>query len=165
MRITDAQDPEAAGAGEEDLGDEAVEEEDEENELADGGGELAPEGAAAEEDGGGEAQAEDEGDGGDGELAEDGGGLRDGLAAETDAGFDALLPGVDVVLILAGEELAHLRVDAVDIGGDGEDAEEEGEDEEGDGAHFVRTGFALSIRDVGRRSCLRRDCSRAAIWP
>ena len=62
---------------------------------------------------------------GEGELAEDGGGERDGLAAEAEAGLDDLLPGVDVVLVLAGEELAHLGVDAVDVGGEGEDGEQD----------------------------------------
>ena len=63
----------------------------------------------------------------EGELAEDGGGEGDGLAAEAEAGLDDLFPGVDVVLILAGEKLAHLEVDAIDVGGEGEDSQENNE--------------------------------------
>ena len=60
-------------------------------------------------------------------MAEDGGGEGDGFAAEAETGFDELFPGVDVVLVLAGEELAHFEVDAVDVGGQGEDGEEKDE--------------------------------------
>ena len=81
----------------------------------------------AEGECGEEAQAEEDAEGGDGELAEERGGEGDGFAAETEAGFDDLLPGVDVVLVLAGEELAHLGVDAVDVGDEREDGEEDGE--------------------------------------
>ena len=77
-----------------------------------------------------EAQTGEECKRGEGELAKDGGREGDGLATEAETGFDDLLPGVDVVLVLAGEELAHLEVDAVDVSGEGEDREEK---EEGDG--------------------------------
>ena len=50
-----------------------------------------------------------------------------GFAAEAEAGLDDLLPGVDVVLVLAGEELAHLGVDAVDVGGQREDDQQQRE--------------------------------------
>ena len=76
-----------------------------------------------------EAEAGEQSEGDEGELTEDGGGEGDGFAAEAEAGLDDLLPGVDVVLVLAGEELAHLEVDAIDVGGQGEDGEQEEERE------------------------------------
>ena len=130
----DAGDPEAAGAGEEELGEEAVEDEDEENEFEGGADDCSGAGSVGERgDEGGvgvEAEAGEESESDEGELAEDGGGEGDGFAAEAEAGLDDLFPGVDVVLVLAGEELAHLEVDAIDVGGEGEDGEE---DEEGEG--------------------------------
>ncbi len=77
-----------------------------------------------------EAEAGKEGESGQGQLAEDGGGEGYGFAAEAEAGFGYLLEGIDVVLVLAGEELAHFEVDTVDVGGEGEDSEEKNE---GDG--------------------------------
>ena len=67
-----------------------------------------------------EAQAEEQCQGRDSELTQDGGGEGDGFATEVKEGLDDLLPGVDVVLILAGKELAHLGVDAVDVSDEGE---------------------------------------------
>ena len=129
-REGNAADPEAAGAGEEDLRDEAVEDEDEEDELEGGADDLGKAGDVDElrEEGGVgvEAEAGEKGDGGEGKQAEDGGGECDGLAAEAEAGFGELLPGVDVVLVFAGEELAHLGVDAVYVGGQRKDGEEDG---------------------------------------
>ena len=124
----DAGDPEAAGAGEEDLREEAVEDEDEEDEFEAARTTAPVLGVRASEGDergvGVEAQAGEQREGSEGELTEDGGGEGDGLAAEAEAGLDDLFPGVDVVLILAGEELAHLEVDAIDVGGEREDGEE-----------------------------------------
>ena len=55
----------------------------------------------------------------------------EGFTAEAHAGLDAFFPGVDVVLILAGEELAHLAVDTIHVGGEGEEDEEEKEKDGG----------------------------------
>ena len=83
-------------------------------------------------------------------MTEDGGGERDGLAAETETGLDDLFPGIDVVLVFTGEELAHLEVDAIDIGRKGEDDEQHEEGQKvGDsscadppgGGFFLREGF------------------------
>src|ERR1700678_3515049 len=130
----DASDPEAAGAREEELREEAVEDEDEKDEFAGCADDLAEAGSARkrwDECGlGVEAQAGEESERGEGELAKDRGGESDGFAAKAEAWFDDLLPGVDVVLVLAGEKLAHLGVDAVDVGSQGKDREEQ---EEGDG--------------------------------
>ena len=142
----DAGDPEAAGASEEELREEAVEDEDEEDEFDGGAGDLSGAGSAGERgDQGGvgvEAEAGEQSQGDESELAEDGGGESDGFAAEAEAGFDDLLPGVNVVLVFAGEELAHLEVDAVDVGGEGEDHEEK---EERDGVGV--SGCHLPPRD------------------
>jgi hypothetical protein len=96
------------------------------------------------------------------------------------------LPGVDVVLVLAGEELAHLGVDAVDVGGQGEDGEKNEEGEEVGGAHgrafflaVVRFAFCVvrspltvvrlvvvrEIRLAGSLRVKRSSASRAAISP
>ena len=107
-----------------------------------------------------EAQAGEECKGGEGELAEDGGGEGDGFAAEAETGFDDLLPGVDVVLVLAGEELAHLEVDAVDVGGEGEDREEK---EEGDGVG-VGGGHLLPRLCFSATRCCRDDTSFLVGW-
>ena len=129
----DADDPEAAGAGEEELGQEAVEDQDEEDELAGGANDLS--GAWSTDERGNEsglgveAEAGEQREGDQGELAQDGSGESDGFAAEAEAGFDDSLPRVDVVLVFAGEELAHLEVDTIDVGGQGEDGEEEEERE------------------------------------
>ena len=124
-----------------------------------------------------EAEAEEQGDGGEGELAEDGGGEGDGLAAKAEAGLDELFPGVDVVLVLAGEELAHLGVDTIDVSGEGEDGEEDGEGEEVRETHWgvlrcalsvlsLGAGFRVRVMSVGgRRSSVRSSDSRADISP
>ncbi len=51
------------------------------------------------------------------ELLEDGGGERGVLAAEAEMRLDFLFPGVEIVLHLAGKNLAELGVDAADVGG------------------------------------------------
>ncbi len=124
----DAGEPEAAGAGEEELREEAVEDEDEKNEFEGGADDCSGAGSVGErrdQSGVGvEAKAGEQSKCDQGELAEDGGGEGDGFAAEAEAGLDDLFPGVDVVLVLAGEELAHFEVDAIDVGGEGEDSQE-----------------------------------------
>ncbi len=124
----DADDPEPTGAGEEKLRDDAAEDEQEKDNLADGDDGFGPDASVGEDKHCEETQAEEGSDGGEGELAEERCGERGGLAGEAETGLYGLLPGVDVVLILAGEELAHLGVDTVDVGDQHQDEEEEGED-------------------------------------
>ena len=111
-----------------------------------------------------EAQAEDHAEGGDGELAEDGRGECHRFAAEAKAGLNDLFPCVDVVLVFAGEELAHLGVDAVDVGYEREDGEEDDERDGLNGRHartrFMRVGCsARSMRPLGRLNSRRSSAS------
>lgn len=146
----DPGDPEAASAGEEQLRQEAIEDEDEDNEFAGRADDLACARRAGERgDEGGvgvEAEARKQGKRDQGELAEDRGREGDGLAAEAETRFDDLFPGVDVVLVFAGEEFAHLEVDAVDVGGEGEDEQEE---EECDGVGVGRGHLPPRLLRVG----------------
>ncbi len=110
--------PEAAGAGEEELRDEAVEKKERRGRVS------AAERATwrpARGDGrrvGVEAEAEEQREGGERELAEDEAERATDSRPRRRRGSTELLPGIDVVLVLAGEELAHLGVDAVDVGGE-----------------------------------------------
>ena len=55
--------------------------------------------------------------GGKRKLRENGGGQRDLLAVEAETGLDVLFPKVVVALKGARQELTHLRVKPVDVGG------------------------------------------------
>ena len=126
---------------EEELREETVDHEDEEDELDGGAQDLRGGGGESERGDKGvvrvEAEAKEEGNGAERELTEHGSGERDGFAAKAEPGFDDLLPGVDVVLVLAREELAHLGVDAVDISGEEEHCEEDRHGERVDGGHAL----------------------------
>ena len=59
------------------------------------------------------------------------------LAGESELRLDQLLPGVEILLDLAGEDFAELGVDAADVGGQRLDGgEKENEEEEGKGHRF-----------------------------
>ena len=131
QQIAQAHDPRTHCAGEEDLRNEAIKHEQQQDELGGGAGDLREAGRVKDCVLRGivrvKVEAEEQGDAGERELAQDGGGERGRLAAEAQAGLQQLLPRVDVVLVLAGEKLAHLGVDAIDVGREGEDAEQRGD--------------------------------------
>ena len=54
-------------------------------------------------------------------MLQHGGGDGGMFAAEAEMRLDFFFPGIDVVLHLAGKDLAELRVDAADIGREGFD--------------------------------------------
>ena len=60
-------------------------------------------------------KAKEHADDRNGDLTENRDRKRDGLARKRNARLDDLFPRVDVVLVLAREELAHLGVDPVDV--------------------------------------------------
>ena len=68
--------------------------------------------SAIEEDG-----AEFQGDEAEGKLLQDRGGDGGVLAAQAQLRLDQFLPGVEIFLLLAGEDFAELGVDAADVGG------------------------------------------------
>jgi hypothetical protein len=129
---------EATGTGEEDKGQKAVEEDDDqhgaEDILTDLGGRGASERVADKNDG-----AEDHRQAGERKLHQHSGREGDVFAAHAQARLEMLFPGVDVLLKLTGEELAHLGVHAVDVRGQGENDEQNDGDQCRDERH--RTGL------------------------
>jgi hypothetical protein len=104
-----------------DEGQQAVENNDDENQ-AEGGFEdfVDAPGAVAKH-----GEADDHGDGGGDQLGENGHGERGARAGHSEARLDDLLEGVDVVLKIARQEFANLLVEAVDVGDQRQQAEEE----------------------------------------
>ena len=68
------------------------------------------------------------------------------LAGEAELRLDQLLPGVEVLLDLAGQNLAELGVDTADVGGQRLDRGEE-DDEEKDGQGHGFRPHRLWVRD------------------
>src|SRR5208337_158006 len=123
------------------------------------------------------------------QLREDGHGERGALAGDVEARLDELLEGVDVVLEIAGEEFAHFLIETIDVGDQGQQAEEEHESNAGANHCYcwsllvarpevvlpgvvlsivvrsvvVRSVVVRSIRPSGRWSFARRCFSRLAI--
>ena len=168
-----ADDPRAAGAGEEDVREEAIEQDDDEDDAEDDLGDLLPASAVADAGALEKEHAEDQRQAGQGEIHEDGRGELDAVALHAKARFDALLPEVDVFLELAGQELAHLGIEAIDVGREGEHDQQQGDGDGRDDAHglrllcaFFRAGFVLrSMRPVARPKRRRRAASSRAMRP
>src|SRR5690348_13927085 len=91
-----------------------------------------------------EQDPEEQGDAGERKLREDGRGEPDVLAAEAESRLDALLPGVDVFLEFAGEELAHFGIETVHVGGQGEDGQQERNDYTASDGHGFRLPFLFA---------------------
>ena len=96
-------------------------------------------------------------------MSENRHGERGSFAGYSEARLDDLLESVDVVLEFAREEFADFLVEAIDVGDQGQQAEEKREDEANTDHYLVlvfgsllgrRTGAAsgavLSIRPSGR---------------
>ena len=163
--------PQAPRAVEKQRGNELVGEDDDQHHGKNGLGDLKRGGRAGVRGPDEEKRAEPESDEAERELLENGGAKIGVLAAEAEVGLDALLPRVEVLLHLAAEDLAELRVDALDVRGQrghGDEENEEGERERGHGVRLLvlaDPALERSMRPCGRPSRARKLRSRRRILP
>ena len=108
--------PLAAGAGEEDEGQEAVEQDDDQDQAQGGLQDfLGAPGLVMEE-----GKANQQGDGRHDQGHKDGHGQRGAGAADLQPRLDQLLETINIVLEFAREEFADLGVEPVDVGDEGQ---------------------------------------------
>ena len=95
------------------------------------------------------------------------------LARKPDQRLDLFFPLVEIVLHLARQNLAELRIHAADVRREGLHQRRDHQKRDGEPAHGrapfcmlrIRTRICRSIRPWGRRSLARSFCSRRAISP